>query len=195
MSTETETPPAEQTALVFHDLPGDDRDFKLDEVDRIQAEELLRKHTKVADALLQFNQATENYIGAFRSVVVEFRSAAIIGREAQICLARSGWAKSRISEAKRLIEADEKTFKAFAKAEIGVRLALEQARHSLPASTGREYKIPQLAKFFTDTVNGYNGPQPKKTIKLKTERLDCVFELVVKPTKAARSSKTAKGKK
>lgn len=184
-----------QTALALDVLPGDASDYKLDEVDNARAEQLLTHHPKVSDALRQFSDATENYVGAFRSVIVAFREAAIIGVECQICLARAGWAKSRISEAKRLIEADEKTFAQFAKAEIGVRLALQQARHALPPSHGREYTVPQLAKFFTDQVNGYNGPKPKKTVKLKTERLDCVFMLVVKPTRAAaNTSKAKKGK-
>ncbi len=182
-----------QTALALDVLPGDVADFKLDDMDRSRADELLTENQAVNESLRAFSLATENYVGAFRGVLVAMRSAQIVGREAQIVLSRAGWSKVRISEAKRLIECDERTWKQFAAAEISVKLALQQARHELPAG-GRAYTVPALQKFFIDTVNGYNGPKPAKLVTLKTDRLDCVFELRVKPVKV-RTQKPAKAKK
>ncbi|MBI5769105.1 MAG: hypothetical protein HZA93_15030 [Verrucomicrobia bacterium] len=161
----------------------------LTETDREKADELLAKNPEVGEALREFSHATEGYIGAFRRVVVTMRDAAIIGRECQSVLARAGWTKVRISEAKRIIEADEKTFKRFAKSLIGVRLALAEARQTLPESEGRAYSVPALREFFTKMVNGYNGPQAKKRFKFNAERLDCRFEFIVKPIKRGKKDK------
>jgi len=96
------------------------------------AEAILQRHPDVVTAISEFAVAAVGMVGAFRKVCVEMRKAAIHGEEVRMVLGRAGWVKSRISEAKRLIEADEKTFKRFAAMEIGIHLALQEVRNTLP---------------------------------------------------------------
>jgi len=128
--------PANKTALAVFEPAGDAFQgvLVLDDADQKLADELLAKHGSVYNALIEFANATIGVIGAFRKVCVEMRAAGIINQPARLVLTRAGWAKSRISEACRIIEADDRTFGRFSKLDIGVRVALQEARGSAPTA-------------------------------------------------------------